>query len=83
MLNIQFVIINGVMTWFKLLLHCIEHSCFAVNSRREPEEPEDATKGRDVFNEKPPPEELLAVSDLGKAVTSSLPDNVVVFFVFQ
>ncbi|CAL9190758.1 unnamed protein product, partial [Musa hybrid cultivar] len=47
-------------------------------SRREPEEPEDATKGRDVFNEKPPPEELLAVSDLGKAVTSSLPDNVVV-----
>ncbi|KAJ8498214.1 hypothetical protein OPV22_008766 [Ensete ventricosum] len=46
-------------------------------SRREPEEPEDATKGRDVFNEKPPPEELLAVSDLGKAVTSSLPDNVV------
>ncbi|WOL18547.1 peptidyl-prolyl cis-trans isomerase CYP71 isoform X1 [Canna indica] len=46
-------------------------------SRREPEEPEDATKGRDVFNEKPPPEELLAVSDLGKAVTTSLPDNVV------
>ncbi|KAG0497286.1 hypothetical protein HPP92_001759 [Vanilla planifolia] len=46
-------------------------------SRREPEEPEDATKGRDVFNEKPPPEELLAVSDIGKAVTSSLPDNVV------
>ncbi|PKA66866.1 Peptidyl-prolyl cis-trans isomerase CYP20-2, chloroplastic [Apostasia shenzhenica] len=46
-------------------------------SRREPEEPEDATKGRDVFNEKPPPEELLAVSDIGKAATSSLPDNVV------
>ncbi|XP_028548420.1 peptidyl-prolyl cis-trans isomerase CYP71 isoform X2 [Dendrobium catenatum] len=46
-------------------------------SRREPEEPEDATKGRDVFNEKPPPEELLAVSDIGKAVTSSLPDSVV------
>ncbi|KAL5974606.1 cytochrome P450 monooxygenase 71 [Asimina triloba] len=43
---------------------------------REPEEPEDATKGRDVFNEKPPPEELLAVSDIGKAVTTSLPDNV-------
>ncbi|XP_073014372.1 peptidyl-prolyl cis-trans isomerase CYP71 isoform X2 [Typha latifolia] len=46
-------------------------------SRREPEEPEDATKGRDVFNEKPPPEELLAVSDLGKATTTSLPDSLV------
>lgn len=46
-------------------------------SRREPEEAEDATKGRDVFNEKPPAEELLAVSDLGKAVTTSLPDSVV------
>ncbi|XP_039118155.1 peptidyl-prolyl cis-trans isomerase CYP71 [Dioscorea cayenensis subsp. rotundata] len=46
-------------------------------SRREPEEPEDASKGRDVFNEKPPPEELLAVSDIGKAVTTSLPDSVV------
>ncbi|XXG77109.1 hypothetical protein AAC387_Pa08g1334 [Persea americana] len=45
-------------------------------SRREPEEPEDATKGRDVFNEKPPPEELLAVSELGKTATTSLPDNV-------
>ncbi|MBA0790572.1 hypothetical protein Gohar_015211, partial [Gossypium harknessii] len=45
-------------------------------SRREPEEPEDATKGRDVFNEKPPADELLAVSDIGKAVTTSLPDNV-------
>ncbi|GER25553.1 peptidyl-prolyl cis-trans isomerasecyclophilin-type family protein [Striga asiatica] len=46
-------------------------------SRREPEEPEDATKGRDVFNEKPPADELLAVSDIGKAVTTSLPDNVI------
>lgn len=46
-------------------------------SRREPEEAEDATKGRDVFNEKPPPEELLAVSDLGKAITTSLPDSVI------
>ncbi|KAK2968073.1 hypothetical protein RJ640_000488 [Escallonia rubra] len=45
-------------------------------SRREPEEPEDATKGRDVFNEKPPPDELLAASDIGKSVTTSLPDNV-------
>lgn len=45
-------------------------------SRREPEEGEDATKGRDVFNEKPPAEELLAVSDLGKAATTSLPDSV-------
>lgn len=49
----------------------------AVHSRREPEEPDDASKGRDVFNEKPPAEELLAVSDIGKAVTTSLPDNVV------
>ncbi|GMH11120.1 hypothetical protein Nepgr_012961 [Nepenthes gracilis] len=46
-------------------------------SRREPEEPEDASKGRDVFNEKPPADELMAVSDLGKAATTSLPDNVI------
>ncbi|KHN21445.1 peptidyl-prolyl cis-trans isomerase CYP71 isoform X1 [Glycine soja] len=46
-------------------------------SRREPEEPEDATKGRDVFNEKPPADELLSVSDIGKSVTTSLPDNVI------
>ncbi|KAI9194510.1 hypothetical protein LWI28_006679 [Acer negundo] len=46
-------------------------------SRREPEEPEDATKGRDVFNEKPPPDELMAVSDIGNAVTTSLPDNLI------
>ena len=51
-------------------------------SRREPEEPEDPTKGRDVFNEKPPADELLAVSELGKAVTTSLPDNVVSSFIF-
>ncbi|KAG8639639.1 hypothetical protein MANES_14G162200v8 [Manihot esculenta] len=39
---------------------------------------EDATKGRDVFNEKPPPDELLvAVSDIGKAVATSLPNNVI------
>eukprot|EP00250_Pteridium_aquilinum_P011322 c19990_g2_i1 orf=539-2413(-) len=50
---------------------------FYLFSRREPEEAEDASKGRDVFNEKPPPEELLAVSDVGKAITTSLPDNVV------
>ncbi|KAL3324850.1 hypothetical protein AABB24_038782, partial [Solanum stoloniferum] len=46
-------------------------------SQREPEEPDDPTKGRDVFNEKPPPDELLAVSDIGKSVTTSLPDNVI------
>ncbi|KAL6575760.1 cytochrome P450 monooxygenase 71 [Orobanche hederae] len=46
-------------------------------SRREPEEPEDATKGRDVFNEKPPADELLSVSDIGNAVTTSFPDNVI------
>lgn len=32
-----------------------------------------------MFNEKPPPDELLAVSDIGKSVTTSLPDNVVRF----
>lgn len=52
---------------------------FLFTSRREPEEPEDATKGRDVFNEKPPPEELLSVSDLGKTATTSLPDNLVCY----
>lgn len=46
-------------------------------SRREPEEPEDTTKGRDVFNEKPPADELLAASDIGKSVTTSLPENVI------
>ncbi|XP_071723105.1 peptidyl-prolyl cis-trans isomerase CYP71-like [Rutidosis leptorrhynchoides] len=46
-------------------------------SQREPEEPEDATKGRDVFNEKPPADELLAVSDIGKTAMTSLPDNVI------
>ncbi|XP_021716416.1 peptidyl-prolyl cis-trans isomerase CYP71-like [Chenopodium quinoa] len=46
-------------------------------SRREPEETEDATKGRDVFNEKPPADELLAVSELGNSATTSLPDNVI------
>ncbi|GBG87427.1 hypothetical protein CBR_g45485 [Chara braunii] len=46
-------------------------------SRREPEEAEDASKGRDVFNEKPPPEELLALSDIAKTATTSLPENAV------
>ncbi|KAJ7562782.1 hypothetical protein O6H91_03G084400 [Diphasiastrum complanatum] len=49
---------------------------FYLFSRREPEEAEDATKGRDVFNEKPPPDELLAISDVGKVTTTSLPENV-------
>eukprot|EP00249_Psilotum_nudum_P019322 c27193_g1_i1 orf=184-1833(+) len=55
---------------------------FYLFSRREPEDAEDATKGRDVFNEKPPPEELLAVSDVGKATTTSLPDNVILHTTF-
>nr|KAJ0228286.1 hypothetical protein LSAT_V11C100031590 [Lactuca sativa] len=38
---------------------------------------DDATKGRDVFKEKPPPDELMAASDIGKSVTTSLPENVV------
>lgn len=62
---------NYVSVWSKFW--------YDLDSRREPEEPEDATKGRDVFNEKPPPDELLAASDIGKAVTTSLPDNVVSF----
>ena len=32
-----------------------------------------------MFNEKPPPDELLAASDIGKAVTTSLPESVVSF----
>ena len=52
------------------------------NSRREPEERDDATKGRDVFNEKPPPDELMAASDIGKSVTTSLPENVVSSLLF-
>ncbi|XP_026418533.1 peptidyl-prolyl cis-trans isomerase CYP71-like isoform X1 [Papaver somniferum] len=52
-------------------------SWFGLFSRREPEEPEDTTKGRDVFNEKPPADELLAASDIGKSVTTSLPENVI------
>jgi peptidylprolyl isomerase domain and WD repeat-containing protein 1 len=56
-------------------------SSLLLYSRREPEEPEDATKGRDVFNEKPPPEELLSVSELGKTATTSLPDNLVSFLI--
>ncbi|XP_047315913.1 peptidyl-prolyl cis-trans isomerase CYP71 [Impatiens glandulifera] len=46
-------------------------------SRREPEEADDASKGRDVFNEKPPADELLSASDIGKASTTSLPDTVI------
>lgn len=46
-------------------------------SQREPEEPEDATKGRDAFNEKPPADELLAASDVGKSITTSLPEEVI------
>ncbi|KAB2614953.1 peptidyl-prolyl cis-trans isomerase CYP71-like [Pyrus ussuriensis x Pyrus communis] len=46
-------------------------------SQREPEEPEDATKGRDIFNEKPPADELLAASEIGKSSSTSLPDNVI------
>lgn len=63
-----------------LILAAFLNSIFLnYGSQREPEEPEDASKGRDVFNEKPPPDELLAVSDIGKSVTTSLPDNVVSF----
>uniref|UniRef100_A0A1J3HHU1 peptidylprolyl isomerase n=1 Tax=Noccaea caerulescens TaxID=107243 RepID=A0A1J3HHU1_NOCCA len=46
-------------------------------SRREPEEPEDATQGRDAFNEKPAADELLSVSDIGNSATTSLPETVI------
>jgi len=46
-------------------------------SRREPEEPEDASQGRDVFNEKPAADELMSVSDIGNSATTSLPENVI------
>lgn len=46
-------------------------------SRREPEEGEDASSGRDVFNEKPPPDELMALADVVRSAASSLPDNVI------
>lgn len=59
------------------IFSCLKFWSLTCISRREPEEPEDATKGRDVFNEKPPADELLAVSDIGKSVTTSLPENVV------
>lgn len=64
------ILIFSITCFLKLIL-------LYYGSRREPEEPEDASKGRDVFNEKPPPDELMAVSDIGKSVTTSLPDNVV------
>ncbi|CAM6084521.1 unnamed protein product [Calypogeia fissa] len=50
---------------------------FYLFSRREPEEAEDTTKGRDVFNERPPAEELLAIADVSKTSSTSLPENVV------
>jgi peptidylprolyl isomerase domain and WD repeat-containing protein 1 len=46
-------------------------------SKREPEEAEEASKGRDVFNEKPPAEELLALTDSGRAAAGQLATGVV------
>ena len=46
-------------------------------SRREPEEGEDAGSGRDVFNEKPPADELMALTDVVRTAASSLPDSAV------
>eukprot|EP00271_Cylindrocystis_brebissonii_P022293 TRINITY_DN852_c0_g1_i2.p1 TRINITY_DN852_c0_g1~~TRINITY_DN852_c0_g1_i2.p1 ORF type:complete len:547 (-),score=128.77 TRINITY_DN852_c0_g1_i2:474-2114(-) len=46
-------------------------------SRREPEEGEEASSGRDVFNEKPPPDELMALEDVVRSAASALPDNVI------
>ncbi|GJZ91817.1 hypothetical protein Tco_0663882 [Tanacetum coccineum] len=44
----------------------------------KPAKPKDATKGRDAFNRKPPPDELMDVSDIRKSVTTSLPENAVI-----
>ena len=48
-----------------------------LSSRREPEEGDDPSQGRDVFNERPPAEELLALAEVAKQSTSALPENVV------
>jgi len=48
-----------------------------LSSQKELEDAEDAMKGRDVFNEKPPPKELLTIFEINKAITTSLPKNVV------
>ncbi|GJP80886.1 hypothetical protein CLOP_g11085 [Closterium sp. NIES-67] len=51
---------------------------FYLFSQREPEEGEEPSQGRDVFNEKPPPEEMLALADVARTSASALPDSVVV-----
>lgn len=48
-----------------------------VFTRREPVEGDDASSGRDVFNEKPRAEELLAASSLPSA-TSGMPKSVII-----
>ncbi|CAI5477995.1 unnamed protein product [Closterium sp. Yama58-4] len=50
---------------------------FYLFSQREPEEGEEPSQGRDVFNEKPPPEEMLALADVARIGASALPDSVV------
>ncbi|CAI5981363.1 unnamed protein product [Closterium sp. NIES-65] len=50
---------------------------FYLFSQREPEEGEEPSQGRDVFNEKPPPEEMLALADVARTGSSALPDSVV------
>ncbi|CAI5487257.1 unnamed protein product, partial [Closterium sp. Naga37s-1] len=50
---------------------------FYLFSQREPEEGEEPSQGRDVFNEKPPPEEMLALADVARTGASALPDSVV------
>nr|GEV01210.1 peptidyl-prolyl cis-trans isomerase CYP71 [Tanacetum cinerariifolium] len=43
-----------------------------VNIQKEPDKPKDAPTGRDVFNENPSHDELMAVSDIAKPLTTSL-----------
>eukprot|EP00897_Mesotaenium_endlicherianum_P002680 jgi/Mesen1/243/ME1143095C07533 len=68
---------KGPLTDPTLLCCAFKKHRLYLFSRREPEEGEDATQGRDVFNEKPPPEELLAIADVARTAASSLPDNAI------
>ncbi|GKB63564.1 hypothetical protein Tco_0919750 [Tanacetum coccineum] len=52
--------------YFEVTLEEAGNNC----RRKEPDEPKDASKGRDVFNENPSRDQLLAVSDIVKPVTT-------------
>ncbi|GJV62013.1 peptidyl-prolyl cis-trans isomerase CYP71 isoform X2 [Tanacetum coccineum] len=60
--------------------HASAHGQHTTREVIEPTEPEDATKGQDVFNRKPHPDELIDVSDIRKSITTSLPENAFIAF---